>query len=530
MKKTLLCAVFLPLVLNAQEDYRSRVGINTNTPQATLEISRKELNTLPKGYPQGVLFPEFTTEERLTFSPSTKKGTLIYNKEKNCIEMYRGFINGVHEWTCTNTNVGSEVSNPFAPATATLGVVQDIKWIIFKNKGKNYLLQGSSLQDVGIAAGAEIIVNIPYSDAQPANGAYTAYEQTLALKNESGYMQDFKLSYPAGNFTGSSGTIPAKLKNVSGATYYPALAPEDGIYRNVISNANAYTISLNGSSTTTLRVQTLTGVPDRCFKETTLQCVGYGEDVEEHNFVYLPIQGPDGRIWLNNNLGADYAKVDSPWFNPAYQAGALDPNNTNIAVVLDTPSAEQIKKDWRAYGSLFQWQRQPDGHELINWTNSTSGISKYGITSTSSNSWTDAGSNKLISSGWVNSSLASSGSYNLWQSSGVGKTNPCPSGYHVPIYNELLTLQDGIIGRRTNRGEVLYTDVFWKETVLRLSVSGARDSNGGLYEQSKHGWLWSSEYGYGTNAINLIFNSYQVTVGNVDNWTSSFGVRCIKDN
>ncbi|MEJ8591625.1 hypothetical protein JSO54_10315, partial [Riemerella anatipestifer] len=104
MKKTLLCAVFLPLVLNAQEDYRSRVGINTTTPQATLEISRKELNTLPNGYAQGVLFPEFTTEERLTFSSNAKKGTLIYNKDKNCIEMYKGLINGVHEWTCTNAN------------------------------------------------------------------------------------------------------------------------------------------------------------------------------------------------------------------------------------------------------------------------------------------------------------------------------------------------------------------------------------------------------------------------------------------
>ncbi len=69
----------------------------------------------------------------------------------------------------------------------------------------------------------------------------------------------------------------------------------------------------------------------------------------EHRFVYLPVtNSTTGRTWLNNNLGADYANVDSSDYNPSQQATALD--------------------DYKASGSSFQWGRKADGHELMDWT------------------------------------------------------------------------------------------------------------------------------------------------------------------
>ncbi|MDY3319843.1 FISUMP domain-containing protein [Riemerella anatipestifer] len=486
MRKTLLCAVFMPLVLNAQNDYKGRVGINTTEPKATLEISRKELNTLPDGYAQGVLFPEFTTKERLSFSPNTKKGTLIYNKDKSCIEIYQGFINGVHEWTCTSTDAGTTVSNPVATATATLGAVQDIKFVVFKHNGKDYLVQGSNIMTTGITDGAEITVEVPYSNAQPTNGDYSAYEQTLALKNASGYMQDFKLYYPEGNFAGvAAGTIQAKLKNVSGATYYPALAPLDGIYHNAISNANAYTISLNGNSTTTLRVQTLTGIPDRCFDKTTSECMGSGATEKEHNFVYLPITvmgtydingRPYSKEWLNLNLGADYANANSPYFNPAQQA--------------TSPT------DYKAYGSLFQWGRIPDGHELISWSSPTSGSPKRNV-------------------GWYNNTQLPS--FN----------DPCPLGWRTPTQAQLQDLHQALTNNNQN---YIYDSQTWNQSAIRLPNNGARTTtNNTFVDTGVKVNLWSRDRRGGASAQGFIIRTLDLSTMPTEEKTNGYGIRCIKE-
>ncbi len=88
--------------------------------------------------------------------------------------------------------------------------------------------------------------------------------------------------------------------------------------------------------------------------------------VFEHRFVYLAVKNnTTGRKWLNNNLGADYANVDSSNYNASQQATASN--------------------DHLAYGSLFQWGRKADGHELINWTGNKNGTKKYGHTQTKSN-------------------------------------------------------------------------------------------------------------------------------------------------
>ncbi len=130
----------------------------------------------------------------------------------------------------------------------------------------------------------------------------------------------------------------------------------------------------------------------------------------EHRFVYLPVtNSTTGRTWLNNNLGADYANVDSSAYNPSQQATA--------------------STDYLAYGSLFEWGRKADGHELINWTGATTGTNKYGITSTKADEPSDSLFIKVISN---SSDWRVNPDDTLWASESSAN-NVCPAGYRLPL-------------------------------------------------------------------------------------------------
>ncbi|MFP3632360.1 hypothetical protein SB776_37780, partial [Burkholderia sp. SIMBA_045] len=78
----------------------------------------------------------------------------------------------------------------------------------------------------------------------------------------------------------------------------------------------------------------------------------------------------DGKIWLNNNLGATYSLVGNANFNPLQQATAGN--------------------DVRAFGSCVEWGRKPDGHELMNWTNGSSGTGVNPVSTVKSDNPTHA--------------------------------------------------------------------------------------------------------------------------------------------
>ncbi|MCO7332878.1 FISUMP domain-containing protein [Riemerella anatipestifer] len=624
MNKILFCTVFLPLALQAQ------VGINTYDPKATLDVV-KQPNAQPK-QAQGVLFPRFTTAERSLFE-NVELGTMIYNTDKRCIEIYQGMVSEVHHWTCMlgsnqtqslavkaagfegayvggiaftdankakfmlENNSFSSVSSAFhdavtvqnGSATISAGNCQWQKLLtvddsvapcdlISLDPGESamlwYTLSGTpetgtltanfsklgAQADQSITAGFDsftitnpktehivsityqgtpqiegvldngtnkLVVKIPYKNGQGSYTAVESQEVTTAI-GQDGDINTVKLTIPQGNFL-TKGSLDATI--VVGGTdsqYKVRLLPPGQEY--IIAtipytfNGENYQLVLKGTG----------GIPDRCFGKTTLECVGYGEDVKEHEFIYLPVQGPDGKTWLNNNLGAEYARVGSPWFNPAYQAGALDHTNTTTAVRLSNPTIYDIKMDWRAHGSLFQWQRNPDGHELINRTYVyDDNIPKYNSsTSSSSNSWTNPGHNQFITGSdsngsWVNRSLYSSGSGNLWQSSGIGKTNPCPSGYHVPTNAELIALHKAILG---SDNPTVFSSKMWDEQELRLTINGVRAfSNGSVGDFYCN--IWSSEQ-YDSSVFSgaLFFTTDMGGFSERNIQSNGFGVRCIKDN
>ncbi|MCU7602845.1 FISUMP domain-containing protein, partial [Riemerella anatipestifer] len=368
----------------------------------------------------------------------------------------------------------------------------------------------------------------PYENGSGSYNAVTSQEVTTAI-GQDGDTNTVKLTIPQGNFM-AKGSLDATIVVGGTDSQYKVRLLQPG--EEYIIATIPYT--LNGQQYSVV-LKGIGGIPDRCFGKTTFDCVGYGSTTEkEHQFIYLPIQGPDGKTWLNNNLGAEYARVGSQWFNPTRQAGALDYTKTTTAEPLSTPTAEQIKKDWRAYGSLFQWQRKPDGHELITWTNATSGTPKYSGFGSVSSSWTNAGTNKFIPynnnsvGSWVNSSTNQSGPHNLWQVN--GSNNPCPSGYHVPTHAEQKALHNAILGYNAGTSSI-GSNKMWNEQVLRLPASGNREASNTVFSnRSSSGFLWSSEQYDSNYTWSLWFNSGSSYAGYRSFRAYGFSVRCIKDN
>ena len=169
---------------------------------------------------------------------------------------------------------------------------------------------------------------------------------------------------------GSSDITVAQLQNIT-----PALSNIDDRYLNIYQRYIASADTNISSPATVDEVQSMidevndfnlptNAILDRNFFKKT-------NGKFEHRFVYLPVKNnTTGRTWLNNNLGADYANVDSNAYNPSQQA--------------------TTSNDYLAYGSLFQWGRKADGHELFDWTGATAGTAKHGDTDVTNDNPSDS--------------------------------------------------------------------------------------------------------------------------------------------
>lgn len=146
----------------------------------------------------------------------------------------------------------------------------------------------------------------------------------------------------------------------------------------------------------------------------------YGDG--DHNFIYCAVMGPNGKKWLNLNLGAEYAKESSPYFNPEAQ-----PTDYN---------------DWKAFGSLFQEGRKADGHELVRYYHKNIDPSFF-LNDTDNNDYWYVERAKgtyytpidpinsyppvyILGRDWM---ADRSNIHNLW--AGEMLNNPCPNGYRI---------------------------------------------------------------------------------------------------
>lgn len=335
-------------------------------------------------------------------------------------------------------------------------------------------------------------------------------------------------------------TSPASTLDVNGSMGLKVNTIASGItldqtYNVILCNTGPYTVTLPPAASNTGRVYLIKNIDSECdditidgnSTETIDGSATYVLD-SYNNVVRIISDGSNWFIINENTVACTYCDLDVTW---TYNGGSVTYGTilsyTGECWMDRNLGASQVatsSTDHLGYGDLFQWGRGADGHQLITWTNSTTG---NGAGTTPDLSTTDTPGNSLyITVSGAPKDWRNSQNDNLWQ--GVsGTNNPCPSGWRLPTETEWAA-------ERNNGG-----DGYWGGTdnsknnkvgafsVLKLPVAGARTSfNGGLSGVGTAGDYWSSTVS-GTNARYLTFSSdaYMFT------WNRSFGfsVRCLKD-
>jgi len=368
----------------------------------------------------------------------------------------------------------------------------------------NYSVDIKGKIDMTVATNG-LLVKIPYTvtGATVNLPAYTSSNFTIATTHTQNGEANIKayLTWANMNLPVGTSTFNAYIKIDDSAGNADNIYNAKQLYIDTDQNGTLvssflYPVNSSGSSLGTLLLEVIPGVPDRNFNVQT-------NGAYEHRFLYVPVLSPiTGKTWLNNNLGADYAKIGSANFNPQKQAISSTDSN--------------------AYGSLFQWGRKADGHELITWTDGTTGTAKYGNISTKSN--TPSTSDFISVAGdWrvdVNSTL--------WQSES-SINNVCPVGYRLPLNpngaddssNEWY--QESKVFATQDASGALSSE-------LKLAVVGYRLTNASLSALGSSVAYWTGTQNTTTtqgNVLSLIGGVLKST----DTYDKAYGfsVRCIKN-
>ncbi|WP_143569717.1 fibrobacter succinogenes major paralogous domain-containing protein [Tenacibaculum agarivorans] len=187
------------------------------------------------------------------------------------------------------------------------------------------------------------------------------------------------------------------------------------------------------------------------------------------------VTGAGGAIWLDRNLGAS-------------------------RVATSTSDAD-------AYGDLYQWGRNTDGHQ-----------SRTSNTATGPVASGNEGSNFIIgSNNWLNAK-----DNTRWNGTTKGIHDPCPSGFRVPTSAEWLTERDAWSTQDADGGF---------SSPLKLPITGFRaSSTGEVRSFIRRGFYWSSiqSGNSGPEALELIEG---VNFSQIANplFASGQPVRCIKE-
>lgn len=188
------------------------------------------------------------------------------------------------------------------------------------------------------------------------------------------------------------------------------------------------------------------------------------------------ITSAGGAVWMDRNLGA-----------------------TQVA---------SSSTDVNAYGDLYQWGRNADGHQLRN-SSTTAGPVASG----------NEGSNFITTDPINGKDWLTVFNNTRWDGSTKGVHDPCPTGFRVPTQAEWNT---EVASWSSGNAAGAFA------SPLKLAMNGDRSFSGTLTNQGQAGYYWSSTVFSNTSSHALNFLSFDVNVDRLEK-ARGFGVRCIKE-
>lgn len=321
----------------------------------------------------------------------------------------------------------------------------------------------------------KIQINIPYKIDPLIKIDLDAYEQTILLDGKYSRENEFnsKLTF----------YYPKQI-GLTGNGYIKAFLRIDDVNSNLYDNKFktkqlqidkddeyllakfTYPTNRYQNKKGSLEIKVISGIKDKMYNVNNA-----------HNFIYYPIQSTTtGRWWLNNNLGADYSNIIYWKENPLQQA-------ENIF-------------DEKAYGNLFQWGRNADGHEFRN------GVEQTNIKSDNPDNNLYIISTKFPFDWRINQND------NLWN-----ENNVCPNGWRLPSKIEF---EDEL-----KDSSNIYDN-------LKLTMAGYRlkDENT-IFSENLYGNYWLKDV-KDSYAGFLIFHNHNASVKFMYK-SAGFSIRCIKN-
>lgn len=521
MKKSMILLGILAMgYANAQTDpeYNGRIGVNIDLPKSSLHIGRH--TGIPANSPQGLILPHLSTEQRDEFERTKlTNGLMIFNTTKNCIDWWNGT-----KWTCTD---GTQADIPLPPTTPislpNIEIGNSMYWFssIYDD---DYLSNATSTPTLaiptapaslavqaadGVASGGthEPILNvqgkIPAKEnalevVLPINvitaGTLPAFTTSIKIpaqytKNNQGgiatlsWEQGAKQTrsytqYIIAKIYAENEEIELKQLDLVAGLGNDHLGIFMGSFKYPRTKAESEGAKANWTGHYDLRL--ISGIPDKHFNKLT-NISPEGEQYR-HRFIYAPTYIPNmdvnftGQTYLNNNLGANYANIHHEQFNSGQQA--------------KTPT------DHHAYGSLGQWGRVFDGHELMTWVNGTS-------------------------NGLPNKTTYNVGWHTLAELTQF--YDNCPAGWKTPTQTELLSLRDIASSSSLNASDKGYFAGGLRIPMSGLGNSGSLNSVGSYYN------LWSSTPNTSSTAYSLNGNTSSNSFSGGYNRFVASTYRCLKE-